>query len=104
MTRTQCLLKAAAIVFFLFLSLNALPLGAQETGGAISGRITDASGAAIPGAEVVATHTDTGTLRKTVSGQDGLYAFPNLPIGVYDISVTHAGFKKALRKGVALHV
>jgi hypothetical protein len=104
MTRTQCLLKAAAIVFFLFLSLNALPLGAQETGGAISGRITDASGAAIPGAEVVATHTDTGTLRKTVSSQDGLYAFPNLPIGVYDVSVTHAGFKKALRKGVALHV
>jgi hypothetical protein len=58
MIRTQCLLTATATIFFLFLLLNAPTLGAQETGGAISGRITDASGAAVPGAEVVVV---TGT-------------------------------------------
>jgi hypothetical protein len=88
------------LIFSLLCSL----LAAQETGGAISGRVTDASGAAVPGVELVATHAATGTVNRTVSSHEGVYAFPNLPIGVYDLAASRAGFKKAVRKGLELHV
>lgn len=91
-------------VVFLLLSLLAGPAAAQETAGSITGRVLDSSGAAIAGAEVSATQTDTGMTRKTRAGTDGLYAFPNLPIGPYQITAAHPGFKKSVEKGMQLHV
>ncbi len=94
------MIRIFAILFTLFTVCAA----GQEVAGSISGQVSDASGARIAGAEVVVTHVDTNTPRKTTSNQEGVYAFPNLPIGVYDIAVSHAGFRKALRKGIQLHV
>ena len=45
----------------------------------ISGRVTDATGALIPGADVQATQTDTGLTRNTVTNETGAYALPSLP-------------------------
>ncbi len=80
------------------------PLEAQDTGGSISGRVVDSTGAAVPRVEVVATHVETGALRKTTSSAEGEYAFPNLPIGPYQLSASHPGFKKLTRTGIELHV
>lgn len=77
---------------------------AQDTSGGFTGRIVDASGAAVPGAEITATHNATGAVRKTTSGAEGTYALPDMAIGTYDISATHPGFKKAVRRGLELHV
>jgi hypothetical protein len=77
---------------------------AQEAGGTFSGRVVDPTGAGVPGAEVLAVHTGTGVSHKATSGSEGAYALPNLPIGAYDISVTRAGFKRTVRKGIELHV
>src|SRR5215831_13877711 len=76
----------------------------QETTGSITGLVLDASGSAIAGAEITATQTETGMSRKTRSGADGSYAFPNLPIGPYQITGSHAGFKKSVDQGRQLHV
>src|SRR5215831_7795801 len=76
----------------------------QETTGSITGLVLDASGSAIAGAEIAATQTETGMSRKTRSGADGSYAFPNLPIGPYQITGSHAGFKKSVDQGLQLHV
>src|SRR5690348_4647388 len=58
----------------------------------ISGEITDPSGSAVPGATVTATQTETRFVRSTVSGVNGAYVMPNLPIGPYVLEVTASGF------------
>src|SRR5262245_58492960 len=86
-------------------ALFAVQLAAQETTtGAIAGRILDPSGSAIAGAETLATRTDTGMTRRAKSGADGAYSFYNLPIGPYQISASHPGFKKSVETGITLHV
>jgi hypothetical protein len=70
----------------------------------ISGVIRDASGLVIQGAEIKATQTATGVVRATTSAPDGAYAFPNLPIGPYQLEVTHEGFTKYVQSGILLQV
>ena len=59
----------------------------------IHGTVQDASGSAVPGAEVKATQTDTGVSRTVSTGADGGYVLTNLPIGPYQIEVSKEGFK-----------
>ena len=79
-------------------------LAAQESAGSITGRVYDPTGAAVAGAEVTATQTETGMSRTTRTGSDGLYSFPNLPIGPYQLTASREGFKKAVEQGMQLHV
>ena len=59
----------------------------------IRGIVTDPSGAAVAGALVTATNTDTGIQTKTISGSDGNFVFPQLQIGNYRVTATGMGFK-----------
>jgi hypothetical protein len=65
----------------------------QTFRGAISGTVTDQSGAVVPGAQVAAVETSTDTSYKTVSSSAGEFAFANMPLGSYTVSVMAAGFK-----------
>ena len=56
----------------LCLTLAAFPASAQVTTGAITGRVTDPEGAAVPGATVEASNDATGFVRATTSGTSGL--------------------------------
>src|SRR6266852_8634709 len=62
-----------------------IPVIAQTTAGSISGTVTDASRAGIPGARVTAVSTQTGAQRGSVTGGDGRYQLPGLPPGIYDL-------------------
>ena len=75
-------------------------LFAQEFRGSISGVVTDATSAAIPGAKLTVTETHTGTRIPTVSDSTGRYVAPFLLPGDYDIAVQAQGFRAFLRKGV----
>jgi hypothetical protein len=66
---------------------------AQQTLGTISGTVTDSSGAAIPGAHIVINNTATNLTFNTDSKGNGSYAFQNLPIGTYSVTVTKDGFE-----------
>jgi hypothetical protein len=70
----------------------------------INGSIKDSSGLAIPGAAIKATQTATGVVRNTISGADGGYVLPNLPIGPYLVEVTKEGFSKYAQTGIVLQV
>ncbi len=70
----------------------------------VEGLVTDPTGAILPKAEVSATNRSTGLVRTGVSNSDGFYRIATLPVGTYDLSVTLAGFKKALLQGVVLTV
>ena len=67
-------------VAFCFALLSVTSAGAQTvTTGNITGTVTDAQGGVLPGATVVATHTDTGTNYEAVTGGDGRYIDPQRP-------------------------
>src|SRR5579862_1404263 len=90
---------AAALSFcaFIFVCQQGF---AQLTSGDLSGMISDSSGAAVPGATVEATNEATGVKATQTSNAIGEYRFSNLPIGIYDLSVSAAGFANTSAKGI----
>ena len=70
---------------------------AQEITAAITGKVTDPSGAAIAGAQITATDVDRGTVWKTDTNMEGLYNLPRLPVGNYEMRVEATGFQTAVR-------
>ncbi|HEX2832062.1 MAG TPA: carboxypeptidase-like regulatory domain-containing protein [Thermoanaerobaculia bacterium] len=79
---------------FAFVSLS---LFAQQTG-TISGRVTDSSGAALPGVTVEAVSNVAPQPRVTVSGDNGDYRLPALQPGTYTVTYTLAGLQDARRR------
>ena len=73
--------------------LLAPPMFAQFSTGTILGVLKDSSGAVVSGAQVTAKNTGTGLTRTIMTGTDGSYEFPDLPIGTYDVTATQPGFK-----------
>jgi hypothetical protein len=77
---------------------------AQEVSAGITGRVTDPSGGSIVGAKVTAKDLDRDTLWPTTTNVDGIYAFPRVPIGRYELKIEAAGFKTYVNDEVALEV
>jgi hypothetical protein len=80
------------------------PLPAQEVSAGITGRITDPSGAAIVGATVTARDVDRGTVWPTQTNEEGIRAFPRIPVGNYELKVEAKGFKTLTRPGITLEL
>jgi hypothetical protein len=92
---------ACLIVLFGLVAVSAF---AQRTSGAIRGTVTDSSGAVIPGATVTVKSEGTGFNRSTVTNTEGVYSFPELPVGTYSVEVALQGFKTAVQTGIPLNV
>lgn len=76
-------------------------LFAQSTG-TINGRVTDTSGAVVPGTTITATNTATGVARTTTTISDGLYNITGLLPGTYDIQASANGLEKVVKQGETL--
>jgi hypothetical protein len=87
----------------LLLCLFSLPAVAQVSA-ALSGRVTDQTGAVIPAATVTAKDTDTGVSRTSITDAAGRYELPALPVGRYEVEAEKSGFAGALRSGIVLVV
>ena len=87
----------------LVLVVAALPMRAQ-TLGEITGRIVDASGAAVPSASVTLVNSATNFERETLSNGTGDYTFPSLAPGIYNLKISHQGFKTSESQGVEVQV
>ena len=96
--RNRCLWSLLCI-----LVLSVLPATAQ-TDGSISGVIRDASGAVIPGATVTVTNPATNQVRSAISNEAGVYNFPVLQPGKYNIKVELPGFRTITQNDVELQV
>jgi len=77
-------------------------IAAQSTGGRIRGTVSDPSGAAVVSAKVTLINEGTNVSRDVDTGSNGEYLLVEVPIGSYEIDVTQQGFKKYVRKGIAL--
>jgi hypothetical protein len=82
----------------------ALTSSAQTFRGSVLGSVTDSSGAAIAGAQVLVKNPATGLERTTVTSGDGSYVVPELPIGTYNVTVTMASFQAFIANGVQVTV
>jgi len=78
--------------------LQAALLFGQTSSGAsnVTGRVTDATGAVIAGAVATLTDISTNTSKTTQTNSSGLYLFNDVKPGIYDISVTNPGLRKAV--------
>ncbi len=77
---------------------------AQESRGTITGTVTDAQGAAVPGVTIVAKHLATNVETKTSSNEVGAYVLPFLNTGSYSLTASTSGFKAAVRGNVSLGI
>ncbi len=92
---------------FVFTTLLMFSCGlfGQETTGVISGTVTDASGAVVPGATVTITNTDRNAVIRIVkTNQGGSFTAPLLPIGHYGVKIEAASFKTYDKTGIVLNV
>jgi Carboxypeptidase regulatory-like domain len=88
----------------LALALIVTPLLAQKITGTISGVVSDPTGAVVPKATVTITNRDTGLTRTVTTNDLGEYIAPDLPNGIYRVTVRQANFKEAVTSNVELHV
>lgn len=98
--------KAGLAMFALlaWLIVTPAPMQAQVAGAALSGTVSDASGASVAGAKVTIENLATGVTRDTTTDANGFYIAPNLLPGAYKITVTATGFATEVRKGITLSV
>lgn len=95
----------AILVMLGLIALMTVQVVAQAVNNAqIHGVITDPTGAAVVGAQVTVTQTETGMVRKTVTNSDGAFALPNLPVGPYNLEVSASGFQNYVQTGITLQV
>jgi len=97
-------IRTLALVAFALTIFAGASTFAQTFRGTILGSVTDSSGAAVPGATVSIKNLDTGLVRTVTTSDDGSYAAPELPIGMYSVSVEKAGFKLGVVTGLKVEV
>ena len=89
----------AACLMLLF----AIPAYAQFDSATISGVVQDTTGAILPGVDVTLTNVGTKIARQAVTNEAGLYTFPNVPVGEYQVTAMLSGFKPITKSGVQVN-
>lgn len=84
------------------LALSAPVAVGQEAG--LYGTVMDATGDALPGVTITVTNAETGLQRTVVSGGNGQYQAPSLPVGTYSVEAALSGFQTLTNEGLRLQV
>ena len=88
----------------LLLAALLIPAVWGQTAGEITGEVKDPSGASAPNATITATNKDTNVARTTQTNSSGVYSFPALIPGSYDVKAVAAGFDTMVKTNVLLQV
>jgi hypothetical protein len=99
MSRSIVKVGLAALLLALVPSLALAQGGATSS---ITGIVEDVQGGVIPGALATATLDATGVKYTATSARDGGFTIPAVPVGTYTVTITLAGFKTAVLKGVTV--
>src|SRR5262249_2114830 len=97
-------MRNRVLLISIALLLCAVTVAAQTDRGTITGAVSDASGAVIPGATVKAKNLATGIVYTAGSSETGNYTLPQLPAGSYELAVTLPGFKRFVRPTIIVNV
>ncbi len=85
-------------------AMAAFPCLAQFTTANLEGTVADATGASVPQATVKVLNKDTGFTKTDLTGPDGAFIFPALPVGAYRLTVEKPGFSTYVQEGITLTV
>lgn len=80
------------------------PGWSQQVTASITGKVVDATGAAVPGAKVTATDTERGTQITATTNSEGFYNLSNLPVGTYNLKVENQGFQTSTQSNIVLQL
>ncbi|MCX6621807.1 MAG: carboxypeptidase-like regulatory domain-containing protein, partial [Acidobacteria bacterium] len=97
MTRVARCLRVTAM---LLIAITAF----AQTSGSIAGEVKDSTGLTVQGAIVTVTSKETNAARTVVTNEAGIYSFPSLLPGGYEVSVKKEGFRGVTRSGITLQV
>ncbi len=95
--------RLAAVLILIF-TLAEIPCLAQSDDASISGRVTDPTGAVVPGVSLKLQSAERGTTEETTTNRDGIYIFPAVQPGVYHITARKEGFRQVDEVGVTANV
>jgi len=95
---------AACLILQVVSLLLFISVAWADVGGKITGTVTDQTGGVIPGSTVSAVNAATGVTLTTTTNGDGVYTFPVLQVGQYEIDVTANGFRPYRRAGVVVDI
>ena len=98
---TLQLLRASLWAMSLVICISITSFG--QVSGTISGTVTDATAAILPGVEVTATNVATALARTVITNESGVYVIPLLPVGGYRVTAVLPGFQTAVREGIELN-
>src|SRR5438309_819795 len=97
-------LVASVLALVGLIVLGNCPVHAQGFAAAITGTVTDTSGAVLPGTMVTVKHLETGLTRAVEADTSGNYSIPSLPVGAYELVAEKMGFQQEVRRGITLVV
>ena len=100
--KSDTAIRLAAALLLLIAFVMPQTAHAQQVMAAITGKVTDPSGAAIGDAKVTATDTERGSTWTTSTNGDGVYDLPRVPIGTYNVKVERTGFEAAQQSKLTL--
>src|SRR2546426_8065641 len=95
-------MRKLQLIVWLFVFSHAA--SAQTDRGTITGTVSDATGAVIPGATIEAKNVATGAVYQAGSSETGNYTLAQLPAGTYELSVNLPGFRRFVRPGIVVEV
>ncbi len=93
-----CLLLSVVLL------LTQFALGQNANTGEIKGTATDPSGAVISDVKVTITNVQTGVITAVTTNTDGIYDVPAVPVGMYKVTFSKAGFRNLVRDGITLEI
>src|SRR6266436_450232 len=96
-------LRVVSPSLFIVLGFACAVVGQTETA-TVSGLVTDRTGAAVSGAEVRLQSVERGTVTTTTTNDPGIYVFPSVHPGQYQISIQKQGFKQVDLLGLIVNV
>ncbi len=99
---TRFIRKQFLAYILITIGLQTASAQTQAINGSIRGRITDPAGAAVPNAPVNVVNGATGYTRDVQTNDEGYFVIPNLPLGIYTLTVKKEGFESQRRPGIVL--
>src|SRR5438445_8077637 len=103
--KTRRARQGMTILVLLFALWLAVPGRAQlGNEGSIEGIVTDSSGAVIPGVTLRVANLSTSDTFNTSTNELGLFRFPVLPVGSYELVAEHPGFASLIQKNVVVNI
>jgi hypothetical protein len=94
--------RRAGMLVCLALAAGAVPALSQVSTGEVFGKVTDGTGAVLPGVTVTLSGPALIQPQTTVTVESGAYRFPRIPIGTYAVTFELASFKKTIRDGIII--